>query len=161
MSCSARFGYELNVVQSSEFIKNLVDKKYTEHNQILKNRITSNGCSLMDGLWIWGTDHWVKAGKQGTWRESKRFPYIQALSGRPTAVPPAMWGAAGPEVVTCREAETENAGMDLVGRASVEVAAAGHTWLRCCRQRQRLSAVAPLFRLRVRERVPSHLPIDG
>lgn len=63
--------------------------------------------------------------------------------------------------MTCREAETENAGTDLVGRGGVEMAAAGHTWLRCCRQRQRLSAVAPLFRLRARERVSSHLPIDG
>ena len=42
--------------------------------------------------------------------------------------------AAGPEVMTCREAETEHAGKDVVGRGSVEMAAPGHMWLRCCLQ---------------------------
>lgn len=37
--------------------------------------------------------------------------------------------AAGPEVVRCREAETDHAGKHTVGRGSVEMAAPGHTWL--------------------------------
>jgi len=63
--------------------------------------------------------------------------------------------------VTRREAEAENAGKNLAGKGCVERAAAGHMWLQCCLQRQCLSAVVWLFRLRARKSVSSHLPVDG
>lgn len=44
----------------------------------------------------------------------KQLPYMLALSESPKAAPQVKWGAAGPEVVTCREPDTENAEKELV-----------------------------------------------
>lgn len=65
MPFSASFGLEVNTVQSSGYIKNLVDKSALS---------TTKPCDL----WVWSANHWVKAGK----RALKGWQTVQGLSGR-------------------------------------------------------------------------------
>lgn len=46
----------------------------------------------------------------------KQLPHMLALSESTKAVPQVKCEAAGPEVVTCREPDRENAEKELVGR---------------------------------------------
>lgn len=139
MPFSASFGLEVNTVQSSGYIKNLVDK-------------SALSTTKPRDLWVWSANHWVKAGK----RALKGWQTVQGLSGRHKS-----GTTRSVRDSTCRETQAQKAGEDLVGKGSTELAAAGHTWLGLRLQCQPLAAALWLLSWRARVRGSPHPPVNS
>lgn len=93
----------------------------------------------------------------------KQLPHMLALSESPKAVPQVKCEAAGPEVVTCREPDRENAEKELVGRGGKgqrwEDRGRAHVAGSCLQQgaHWQLSCFAWI----AREMASSHLTVEG